>query len=136
MPNKTLVSSREKEAKGFKLPKDRVTIIPCANATKKKKFTSHSIQAALKMLPKVIFQSTIMPKRAPGRIPPFSQLGSTKILCRDAKKLLERKVSPNEPFSFWTMLPPILILNLCAQVMEKYLASTFLLILLLFNPTN
>ena len=33
MPNKTLVSSREKEAKGFKNPKDRVTLMACANAT-------------------------------------------------------------------------------------------------------
>ena len=33
MPNKTLVSSREKEAKGFKKPKDRVTLLACANAT-------------------------------------------------------------------------------------------------------
>ena len=33
MPNRTLVSSREKEAKGFKVPKDRVTVMPCANAT-------------------------------------------------------------------------------------------------------
>ena len=31
MPNKTLVSSREKEAKGFKKPKDRVTLMACAN---------------------------------------------------------------------------------------------------------
>ena len=38
MPNKTLVSSREKEAKGFKVPKDRVTIMPCANATGSIKF--------------------------------------------------------------------------------------------------
>ena len=134
MPNKTPVSSREKEAKGFKVPKDCDTIMPCANALDRSNFlfcpfTSHSIHAALKMLSKVIFQSTIMPKRAPGWIPPFSQLGSTKSLYRDAKELLERKVSPYEPFSFWAMLPPILILNLYAQVMEKYLASTFLLIL-------
>ena len=33
MPNKTLVSSREKEAKGFKKPKDRVTLMACANAS-------------------------------------------------------------------------------------------------------
>ena len=33
MPNKMLVSSREKEAKGFKKPKDRVTLMACANAT-------------------------------------------------------------------------------------------------------
>ena len=33
MPNKTLVSSREKVAKGFKKPKDRVTLMACANAT-------------------------------------------------------------------------------------------------------
>ena len=96
MPNKTLVSSREKEAKGFKVPKDCVTIMPCANATGSINFPLLSIHKSLnprcfKMLPKVIFQSTIMPKRAPGRIPPFSQLGSTKGLCRDAKELLERR---------------------------------------------
>ena len=33
MPNKTLVSAREKEAKGFKKPKERVTLMACANAT-------------------------------------------------------------------------------------------------------
>ncbi len=33
MPNKTLVTSREKEAKAFKKPKDRVTIMACANAS-------------------------------------------------------------------------------------------------------
>ncbi len=33
MPNKTLVTSREKEAKTFKKPKDRVTIMACANAS-------------------------------------------------------------------------------------------------------
>ena len=33
MPNKTLVTSREKEAKGFKKPKDRVTLMACANAS-------------------------------------------------------------------------------------------------------
>ena len=33
MPSKTLVSSREREAKGFKKPKDRVTLMACANAT-------------------------------------------------------------------------------------------------------
>ena len=33
MPNKMLLSSREKEAKGFKKPKDRVTLMACANAT-------------------------------------------------------------------------------------------------------
>ena len=33
MPNKTLVTGREKEAKGFKKPKDRVTLMACANAT-------------------------------------------------------------------------------------------------------
>ena len=33
MPNKTLVSSQEKEDKGFKKPKDRVTLMACANAT-------------------------------------------------------------------------------------------------------
>ena len=33
MPDKTLVSSREKEAKGFKKPKDRVTLMACTNAT-------------------------------------------------------------------------------------------------------
>ena len=38
MPNKTLVSSREKEAKGFKKPKDRVTLMACANATGSIKF--------------------------------------------------------------------------------------------------
>ena len=32
MPNKTLVTSREKKAKGFKRSKDRVTLIACANA--------------------------------------------------------------------------------------------------------
>ena len=38
MPNKTLVSSREKEAKGFKKPKDRVTLMACAKATGSIKF--------------------------------------------------------------------------------------------------
>ena len=38
MPNKTLVSSREKEAKGFKKPKDRVILMACANATGSIKF--------------------------------------------------------------------------------------------------
>lgn len=38
MPNKTLVSSREKEAKGFKKPKDTVTLMACANATGSIKF--------------------------------------------------------------------------------------------------
>ena len=33
MPNKTLVSARDKEAKGFKKPKDCVTLMACANAT-------------------------------------------------------------------------------------------------------
>ena len=33
MLNKTLVSSREKEAKGFNVPIVRVIIMPCANAT-------------------------------------------------------------------------------------------------------
>ena len=33
MTNKTLVSSREKEEKGFKKPKDRVTLMACANAS-------------------------------------------------------------------------------------------------------
>ena len=33
MPNKTLVSAREKEAKGFKKPKEMVTLMACANAT-------------------------------------------------------------------------------------------------------
>ena len=32
MPDKTLVLSREKEAKGFIKPKDRVTLMACANA--------------------------------------------------------------------------------------------------------
>ena len=36
--NKTLVSSREKVAKGFKKPKDRVTLMACANATGSIKF--------------------------------------------------------------------------------------------------
>lgn len=38
MPNKTLVTSREKEAKGYKKPKDRVTLMACANATGSIKF--------------------------------------------------------------------------------------------------
>ena len=33
MPNKTLVLSREKEAKGFKNPKDQVTLMAWVNAT-------------------------------------------------------------------------------------------------------
>ena len=33
MPNITLISSHEKEAKGSKNPKDRVTLMACANAT-------------------------------------------------------------------------------------------------------
>ena len=33
MPSKTLVTSKEKEAKAFKQPKDRVTIMACANAS-------------------------------------------------------------------------------------------------------
>ena len=33
MPSKTLVTPREKEAKAFKQPKDRVTIMACANAS-------------------------------------------------------------------------------------------------------
>ena len=33
MPNKTLVSSREREAKGFKKPKDHVTLMACASAS-------------------------------------------------------------------------------------------------------
>ena len=54
MPNKTLVSSREKEAKGFKMPKDRVTVMPCANASGSIKFPllfihKSSIHAALKI---------------------------------------------------------------------------------------
>ena len=38
MPNKTLASSREKVAKGFKKPKVRVTLMACANATVSIKF--------------------------------------------------------------------------------------------------
>ena len=38
LPNKTLVSAREKEAKGFKKPKDRVTLMACTNATGSIKF--------------------------------------------------------------------------------------------------
>ena len=38
LPNKTLVSAREKEAKGFKKPKERVTIMACTNATGSIKF--------------------------------------------------------------------------------------------------
>ena len=37
-PNKMLVSSQEKKAKGFKKPKDRVTLMACANATGSIKF--------------------------------------------------------------------------------------------------
>ena len=33
LPNKTLVSAKEKQAKGFKKPKDRVTLMACCNAT-------------------------------------------------------------------------------------------------------
>ncbi len=38
MPRKTLVSAREKDAKGFKKPKDRVTLMACANVTGSLKF--------------------------------------------------------------------------------------------------
>ena len=33
MPNRSLVLAREKEAKGFKKPKDRVTLMACSNST-------------------------------------------------------------------------------------------------------
>ncbi len=33
MPRKTLITAREKDAKGFKKPKDRVTLMACANVT-------------------------------------------------------------------------------------------------------
>ena len=128
MPNKTLVSSKEKEAKGFKKPKDRVTVMPCANATGSIKFPLLFVHKSLnprclKMLTRMIFQSTIMPKRAHRWIPPFSPPSFMISLFRDVEKLLKRKFSPNELFSFYTMLPPILILIIYAQVTEKYLAS-------------
>jgi len=33
LPDKTLVSAREKGAKGFKKPKDQVTLMACSNTT-------------------------------------------------------------------------------------------------------
>ena len=87
-------------------------------------FTNHSTHAASKMWTRMIFQLTIMHKRAPGWTPPSSRHGFMQSLCRGAEKHLERKVSPKEPFSSLIMLPPILMLNLYALVMEKYLVCT------------
>jgi hypothetical protein len=68
MPNKTLVSSCEKEAKGFKKPKEMVTLMACTNATGSIKFPlvfihKSRIQGALSTLTRIISQLTTTPKK-------------------------------------------------------------------------
>ena len=130
MPNKTLVSSWEREAKGFKKPKDRVTLMACASASGLIKLPLVFVHKSLnprcfKNVDKNDLPVSIMHKRIPGWTPRSSKQGFMKSLCQVAEKHLGREVSPKEPFSSLIMLPPILMLNLYALVMGKYLASTY-----------
>ncbi len=53
MPWKTLVSAREKDAKGFKKPKDRVTLMACANVTGSIKLPLVFIHKSANPLPEI-----------------------------------------------------------------------------------
>ena len=97
MPNKTLVSSREREAKGFKKPKDCVTLMACGSTS------------GLIKLPRVLVHKSLNPRcfknvfrndlpvecyapKIPGWIPRSSKHGFMKCLCLVAEKHLGREV--------------------------------------------
>ena len=91
--NKTLVTSREKEAKGFKKPKDRVTLMTCANATGSIKLPLVFIHkpSNLRCFKREVFQWITMPKKTLGWTLLFLRSGSMKNLFQDSRKHWQKK---------------------------------------------
>lgn len=91
LPNKTLVAAHEKEAKGYKMPKDRVTLMACANATGSIKLplvlcTNQKIPVVLSMLTKTNYLWIIMHRRILGWIHLYSRNGFIRNLYHSVEK--------------------------------------------------
>ena len=128
MPNKTLVSSREKEAKGFKKPKDHITLMACANASESIKLPLLFVHKSLNPYCFKNLDKNDLPvdyytqKNSWMDSSIFKTWFHERFVPRCRKALGEKGLTKRA-----IMLPPILMLNLYALVMVKYFASTCLL---------
>ena len=108
LPNKTLVSAREKEAKGFKKPKDRVTLMACTNATGSIKFPLVFIHKSenprcFKNMDKNDLPVDYYSQKNPGWICAFLQNGFIPNVSHAVGERCAREASAKEHFYSWIM---------------------------------
>ena len=93
MPNKTFVTAGESAAKGSKKPKERVTLMACANAAGTVKFPLVFINNP-RCLIKINYQWITLHSKVHGWIPEFLRNGFLIFSSQDANNFFEGQGCP------------------------------------------